>query len=97
MDMTDRKLLNLVQSSLPMVNRPYLKLGKELGIGEQEVMDRLANLKRRFVYVALMRQLPRESELPTAETPVYVPYSFMMTLGYMSVYFVLGGGSSWLY
>ena len=49
MDMTDRKLLNLVQSSLPMVNRPYLKLGKELGIGEQEVLDRLANLKRRNV------------------------------------------------
>ena len=47
--MTDRKLLNLVQSSLPMVNRPYLKLGKELGIGEQEVLDRLAGLKRRNV------------------------------------------------
>ena len=49
MDMTDRKLLNLVQSSLPMVNRPYLKLGKELGLGEQEILDRLAGLKRRNV------------------------------------------------
>ncbi len=49
MDMTDRKLLNLIQSSLPLLNRPYLKLGKELGIGEQEVLDRLANLKRRNV------------------------------------------------
>jgi len=49
MDMTDRKLLNLIQSAIPMVNRPYLKLGKELGIGEQEVLDRLANLKRRNV------------------------------------------------
>ncbi|MCH8225420.1 MAG: AsnC family transcriptional regulator [Chloroflexi bacterium] len=49
MDMTDRKLLNLVQSSLPMVNRPYLKLGKELGLEEKEVLDRLAALKRRNV------------------------------------------------
>ena len=49
MDMTDRKLLNLVQSSLPLVTRPYMKLGKELGLGEQDVLDRLASLKRRNV------------------------------------------------
>ena len=49
MDMTDRKLLNLVQSSIPMVTRPYFKLGEDLGIGEQEVLDRLARLKHRNV------------------------------------------------
>ena len=46
MDLTDRKLLNLVQGIFPMVDRPYLKLAEELGVSEQEVLDRLAELKR---------------------------------------------------
>ena len=49
MDLTDRKLLNLVQGPFPLVDRPFLKLGEELGIGEQEVLDRLAELKRQNV------------------------------------------------
>ena len=49
MDLTDRKLLNLVQGPFPLVDRPYLALGEELGIGEQEVIDRLADLKRESV------------------------------------------------
>ena len=46
MDLTDRKLLNLVQSLFPLVDRPFLDLGEELGIDEQEVIDRLTELKR---------------------------------------------------
>ena len=46
MDLTDRKLLNLVQGSFPLVDRPFLELGKELSIGETEIIDRLAELKR---------------------------------------------------
>ena len=46
MDLIDRKLLNLVQGVFPLVDRPYLKLGEELGVSEQDVMDRLAELKR---------------------------------------------------
>ena len=49
MDLTDRKLLNLVQGPFPLANQPYLKLGEELGIGEQEVIDRLSELKRQNV------------------------------------------------
>ncbi len=49
MDLTDRKLLNLIQGPFPLVDRPFLKLGEELGIGEQEVLDRLAELKRQNV------------------------------------------------
>ena len=49
MDMTDRKLLNLIQSRFPMVERPYLQLGEELGLDEQEVIGRLSVLKRKNV------------------------------------------------
>lgn len=49
MDLTDRKLLNLIQSKFPMVERPYQELGEELGIGEKEVIDRLDELKRQNV------------------------------------------------
>ena len=49
MDMTDRELLNLIQSRFPMVDRPYLHLGEELGLDQQEVIDRLSVLKRKNV------------------------------------------------
>ena len=49
MDLTDRKLLNLIQSRFPLVDRPYAELGGELGIGEQEVIERLKELKRQNV------------------------------------------------
>ena len=46
MDLIDRKLLNLVQGSFPLVMRPYLALGQELEISEQDIIDRLTELKR---------------------------------------------------
>ncbi len=49
MDLTDRKLLNLIQSKFPMVERPYQELGVELEIGEEEVISRLDELKRQNV------------------------------------------------
>ena len=45
MDLTDRKLLNLVQSRFPLVETPYQRLAEELGISEQEVLRRLGELK----------------------------------------------------
>ncbi len=45
LDEIDRKLLNLVQSQLPVVVRPYLELGEKLGITEAEVMERLQKLQ----------------------------------------------------
>ena len=46
MDLIDRKLLNLVQGAFPLVKSPYLALGQELEISEQDVIDRLTELKR---------------------------------------------------
>ena len=49
MDLIDRNLLNIIQSRFPLADRPYLEIGGELGIGEQEVIDRLTELKRQNV------------------------------------------------
>ena len=46
MDIIDRELLNKIQAPFPMVDHPYQQLGEEVGISEQEVLDRLTELKR---------------------------------------------------
>jgi DNA-binding Lrp family transcriptional regulator len=52
-DETDRKLLNDIQWVFPLVDRPYQELGKNYGISEQEVMRRVAGLKK----LGLIRQI----------------------------------------
>lgn len=49
MDIKDRELLNLIQGNFPMVDRPYAALAQELEVPEQEVIDRLTELKRQNV------------------------------------------------
>ncbi|MFB3765834.1 MAG: siroheme decarboxylase subunit beta [Methanotrichaceae archaeon] len=46
MDEIDLRLLRLSQDGLAMVDRPYLHLGKALGISEDEVIGRLKELER---------------------------------------------------
>lgn len=41
---TDRRLLGVLERGLMLVPRPYLALGTEIGIGEAEVMARIARL-----------------------------------------------------
>ena len=45
MDLTDRTLLNIIQSSFPLVEEPYQDIGKRLGIEEEEVLERLHALR----------------------------------------------------
>ena len=49
MDLTDRKLLNLLQSQFPLVDQPYQEMGQGLGIGETEVIERLGTLREKNV------------------------------------------------
>ncbi len=45
----EKKLLNIVQTAIPMVTKPYAEIGKQLGATESEVMDEIADLKRRNI------------------------------------------------
>lgn len=45
MDEIDKKLLNLVQEGLPLESRPFLTLAKQIGIAEEEVIQRVNELK----------------------------------------------------
>jgi len=46
---TERKLINRIQTDLPLTGRPFKTLGDELELEEAEVLDLLANLKKRGV------------------------------------------------
>jgi len=45
-DALDRRLLDIIQSSFPLEPRPYAVLGKELGIAEDEALERVRRLKK---------------------------------------------------
>jgi len=44
MDETDKKLITLIQADFPIVDRPYAAIGEKLGIGEDEVIDRIRTI-----------------------------------------------------
>ncbi|RBP33539.1 AsnC family transcriptional regulator [Marinobacter pelagius] len=45
LDSTDKQLINLYQRDLPVCERPYLEMSRQLGISEGEVIDRLQALQ----------------------------------------------------
>jgi siroheme decarboxylase len=49
MDETDKAILNYVQSRFPITSRPYLAIGQDLGLSEDEVIRRLIHLKEQGI------------------------------------------------
>ena len=45
----DREICNVIQSDFPMVDRPFLKIGQDLGVTEAEIIDRIKELKRKNI------------------------------------------------
>jgi len=45
LDSIDSAILNRIQSDFPITERPYLAVANELGLSEEEVLDRVARLK----------------------------------------------------
>jgi DNA-binding Lrp family transcriptional regulator len=45
LDITDRKLLNLIQSDFPLHREPYAALSDKLGVSEDEVLQRIQRLR----------------------------------------------------
>ncbi len=46
MDATDYRLIEAVQQGLPLSSKPYAEIGMALGLSEEEVITRLANLRQ---------------------------------------------------
>jgi DNA-binding Lrp family transcriptional regulator len=44
MDKLDRELLNLTQREFPITSRPFLAISEDLGISEDDVLDRVRQL-----------------------------------------------------
>ncbi len=46
-DPTDLVLMRSIENGLPLVKRPYAEVGIRLGLSEEEVIQRIANLRQR--------------------------------------------------
>ncbi|MXY45629.1 MAG: Lrp/AsnC family transcriptional regulator, partial [Chloroflexi bacterium] len=49
MDLVDRKILNVIQTRFPLVEKPFEAVGEEIGIPESEVIERVAERKSKNV------------------------------------------------
>ncbi len=49
LDLTDRKLLNILQSTFPLAERPFLEMGQELDLTEEQAIEAVSSLKDRNV------------------------------------------------
>ncbi|WP_310620592.1 Lrp/AsnC family transcriptional regulator [Flexibacterium corallicola] len=45
LDEIDRKLINRLQDTLPLTQRPFAQIGKEIGIDEEQVITRIQTLR----------------------------------------------------
>lgn len=45
LDATDRAIINHLQSGFPLSHRPFAECGKVLGVGEQDLIDRIGRLR----------------------------------------------------
>ncbi len=45
MDTIDKAILNRIQSDFPITSRPFLAIAEELGLTENEVLERISRLK----------------------------------------------------
>lgn len=73
MDGLDRKLLNLIQASVPLQERPFAILGRQLNLAEEDVIARVRRLKaaaiRQVSAIFDSRSLGYQSTLVAFELP----------------------------
>ncbi|MDH3555622.1 MAG: AsnC family transcriptional regulator [Deltaproteobacteria bacterium] len=91
MDEMDRMILNEIQSHLPIEARPYQVLGEKLGCSEEEVLQRVQDLKDREVIRRIgancnSRKLGYTSTLCAAKVPSRLMARFVEVVNsYMGV------------
>ena len=74
LDMTDRRLLDIIQTAFPLQARPFARLSEELGLSEEETLDRVRRLKEQGIIRRLganfdSRKLGWQSTLCGAQVP----------------------------
>ena len=74
MDEVDKKILNLLQTEFPITEEPFKAVGEMIGISEDEVLERVRNLKehkiiRRIGAIFDLRKLGYVSTLCAARVP----------------------------
>lgn len=45
LDRIDRKILQVIQSDFPLMERPYLQVAESVGISEGEVLERIGRMQ----------------------------------------------------
>ncbi len=85
MDETDRKILNYVQRTFPLVPEPFKVIGDEVGISHEEAFSRLQRLKelgiiRRIGAVFDARKMGFVSTLVAASVPEEQSETFVKTV-----------------
>ena len=45
MELTDRQILNIIQTRFPLTERPFEDIANEMGSSENDVIERIKNLK----------------------------------------------------
>ena len=91
LDDVDRMILNEIQSHFPIEARPYQVLGEKLGCSEQEVLQRVQDLKDREVIRRIgancnSRKLGYTSALCAAKVPSRLMARFVEVVNsYMGV------------
>ena len=73
MDGADKQLCDLIQNDFPVTERPYAALGETLGMGEDEVLERVTRLRgeriiRQISAIFDTRKLGYRSMLVAART-----------------------------
>lgn len=74
-DSVDKQLLNIIQRDFPICSKPYLRLAQDLGISEEEIIEKIAKLKnegiiRRLGGIFDSKKLGYQSTLCAIKVPV---------------------------
>lgn len=49
LDIADKKILDIIQTNFPLSSRPYKVIGDEVGISEEEALEKVVNLKKQGI------------------------------------------------
>ena len=85
MDHIDKEILNQIQSGFPISQRPFLEIGKQVGLSENEVLDRIGKLKEEGIIRRIggnfdSKKLGFTSTLCAAKVPEHQIDEFVKTV-----------------